>query len=237
MNTGYLRRLKGASDPDCASTGQSWRSARPVRPVTLSPWQVLEGAQCGWRREGWRAGHSLQETLVVAAGAAGCWVRPGVCLGCGPHAGRPGRGLRASWGAGRTRVWAVSRGITLPGRGAVRGVSGGASGPQRCYQGQMRRWCIRGPDLLRCSVLPDCQGLSGRPDVDTRGGRPSKRGLVGEIKSHPVSGRRRARQGHLGPGTRDDVVGRSTQHFACYILFDVLILLLPLTKVGAISGF
>lgn len=110
MNTGYLRRLKGASDPDCASTGQSWRSARPVRPVTLSPWQVLEGVQCGWRREGWRAGRSLQETLVVAAGAAGCWVRPGVCLGCGPHAGRPGRGLRASWGSGRTRVWAVSPG-------------------------------------------------------------------------------------------------------------------------------
>lgn len=191
-------------------------------------WMEKGGLACGAQLAGDLSGRCrgrrvLGSTWSLPRLRSSCgqaWPRPQSKLG-----GRQDQGVGCLPGDHTSWAWS-SQGCVW---GSIR--------PAGCYQGQMRRWCIRGPDLLRCSVLPDCQGLSGRPDVDTRGCRPSKRGLVGEIKSHPVSGRRRARQGHLGPGTRDDVVGRSTQHFACYILFDVLILLLPLTIVGAVPGF
>lgn len=180
---------------------------RPTRNAL--PRQDLEGLRSGWEGRAGVWGDSLQESLVVAAGAAGGWAPPGVCLGCGPPLGRRGPrpqsklGGRQDQGAGCPPGGSHFLGLEQAGLclGSIR-PAGQLPGPDEALAHKRPRL----PQMLFPPGMPEAE-LD--PDVETTA-TDSLKDASWEKSKAILYQVRRARQGHQGPRTWDVFVGRST---------------------------
>lgn len=168
LNTGYLRRLQDARDPDCASThSRATVHARPPRNALSR--QVLGGLQSGWRREGWRVGGQLAGE--VSGRCRGCRVlRSTWCLP------RLRSSSRQAWvrpqsklGGSRTRVWALPQGDDTSWAWSSQGCVWGSIRPAGQLPGPDEVLVPKGPRLAKMLFPP---GLL-EAELETRRGDDS----------------------------------------------------------------